>query len=55
MTEAEWLAATDPRPMLDRLGAAASERKLRLFYAACVRRLWHLLPEGPLRRAVEVG
>jgi hypothetical protein len=55
MTGAEWLAAADPQPMLDHLGTAASERKLRLFYAACVRRVWQLLPEGPLRRAVDVG
>jgi hypothetical protein len=55
MTEAEWLAASEPVPMLDQLGAAASERKLRLFYAACVRRVWHQLPEGPLQRAVDVG
>jgi hypothetical protein len=41
--------------MLKHLDAAASARKLRLFYAACVRRLWHLLPEGPLWRAVDVG
>jgi hypothetical protein len=46
MTEAEWLAATDPRPMLELLRGAeewaednVSERKLRLFGIACCDRL----------------
>ena len=34
MTEAERLAATDPRPMLDFLCDKTSDRKQRLF-AAC--------------------
>jgi hypothetical protein len=37
MTEAEWLAATDPRPMLDFLRGKASDRRLRLFACACCR------------------
>jgi hypothetical protein len=42
MTEAEWLACTDPQRMLAFLGRArrreaASDRQLRLFAAACVR------------------
>jgi hypothetical protein len=36
MTEAEWLACTDPTPMLAFLRGKASERKLRLFACACV-------------------
>src|SRR5438445_2790557 len=57
MTEAEWLAATDPGPMLDFLCASgkASERKLRLFACACVRRVWHLLGDHRSRKAVEVA
>jgi hypothetical protein len=46
MTEAEWLAGTDPLPMLAFLGRA-SERKLRLFACGCCRRASHLLvPEA---------
>jgi hypothetical protein len=34
MTEAEWLAATDPQPMLDFLMGKASSRKLICFFLA---------------------
>jgi len=55
MTEAEWLACTDPAPMLAFLRGKISERKFRLFACACCRRIWHLLPGEQLRRAVEVS
>jgi hypothetical protein len=37
MTEADWLACTDPDPMLKFIGGKASDRKLRLFTTACIR------------------
>jgi hypothetical protein len=55
MTEAEWLAATDPEPMLAFLRGKASERKLRLFAAGCCRRVWPALTEARCREAVGVA
>jgi hypothetical protein len=43
VTEAEWLACTDPKPMLEFLRGRASDRKLRLFACGCCRRLWDVL------------
>src|SRR5205807_1925791 len=56
MTEAEWLACTDPRQMLKFLrgGGTASDRQFRLFAAACYRRVWRLLADPRSRHAVEV-
>jgi hypothetical protein len=53
MTEAEWLACQDPEPMQKFLRGRISNRKWRLFVAACSRRIWDLLREGD-RRAVEL-
>jgi hypothetical protein len=39
MTETEWLACTDPTPMLEFLRGQASDRKLQLFGSACHRRI----------------
>jgi hypothetical protein len=46
MTEAEWLAATDPVAMLTFLrdSERASERKLRLFACGCARRIYERIP-----------
>jgi hypothetical protein len=55
MTEAEWLACTDPEPMLRFRKEKVSDRKLRLFACACCRLIWHLLVDGRSRQAVEVA
>jgi hypothetical protein len=47
MTEAEWLAATDPEPMQTFLRDKASDRKFRLFSSACVRFVWSLSCKPP--------
>ncbi len=44
MTEDEWITATDPQEMLRACGTP-SDRKLRLFSAACCRRMWHSLTD----------
>jgi hypothetical protein len=54
MTAADWEICWNPRAMLDSLPRRASGRKLRLFACACVRRVWHLLPDARSRTAVEV-
>src|SRR4051812_44468284 len=53
MTEPEWLAASDPAPMLTFALGKTSERKLRLVCCGCCRRAWSLLPENPTRTIVE--
>ena len=55
MTEAEWLASTDPQPMLEYLRGKVSDRKLRLFACACARQSRHLLDDQRSRTAVEVA
>jgi hypothetical protein len=48
MTEEEWLAATEPTPLLDYLRGKANGRKHRLFAVACCRCTYHsfLNPEN---------
>jgi len=43
MEEFEWLSSAEPGAMLDHLDGKLSERKLRLYGCACVRRYWGLL------------
>lgn len=54
MTEAEWLRATDPTPIMEFLRGKASDRKLRLFSCAAVRLVWTKLGEE-LPSAIEVA
>jgi YD repeat-containing protein len=54
MTEADWLACTDPKPMLEFLANKISERKRRLFGCACCRRRWADLNELT-RPLIEAG
>jgi hypothetical protein len=57
LTEQDWLRASDPEPMLAALREAgkASQRKLRLFAAACCRRTWHLVADERLLGTVEAA
>lgn len=55
MTEAEWLACTEPQRMLTFLGGRITDRKLRLFAVACCRRIWSLLPGEQFRHLVELS
>jgi len=55
MSDDEWLNCDEPSVMLDSLRIAKSDRKLRLFAAACCRRIWHLLSDERSRRGVDVA
>jgi hypothetical protein len=51
MTETEWLACEDPKPMLLAIMDSSSGRKLRLFAVACCRRVVHCFTEKEQREA----
>ncbi|MCI0462225.1 MAG: hypothetical protein L0Z62_35175 [Gemmataceae bacterium] len=56
MTEADWLACTEPTPMLEFVFTKAgppSDRKYLLLACACCRRIWHLLTDERFRQAVD--
>lgn len=55
MTEEEWLASTDPRPMLDFVRGRVSGRKLRLFACGCYRRVWNALSEKRDRQVIKLA
>src|SRR5262249_51123316 len=55
MSEMEWLTSASPGAMLQHLHGCDSIRKLRLFACACCRRIWDLLDQEPLRRAIELS
>jgi hypothetical protein len=55
MIESEWTAGTDPGAMLGFLKKQASERKLRLFAAACCRQSTEAMKEEANLRVVEAA
>src|SRR5262245_57129261 len=55
MDEATWASCEDIEEMWDFLENHYDPRKMRLFAAACARRIWHLLSDERSRRAVEAA
>jgi hypothetical protein len=55
MTEAEWLAATDPQQMLEFVRETASDRKLRLLACGCCRLTLNALADARSGRALEAA
>lgn len=55
MTELDWFDSISPEPMLAFLGARASPRKRLLLACACIRRIWPLLDDERLRKAVKTA
>lgn len=55
MTESDWLASSDPGPMLEFVRGTVDDRKVRLFQVACCRRIWNLMPDDACREAVELA
>jgi hypothetical protein len=58
MTEAEWLACSDPRTMVFYLGKATGKseggrRKIRLLLSACCRQEWHHFVAPESRELIE--
>ena len=55
MTEAEWDACADPKPMLEFLEGKLSDRKLRLFAVACSQRIGRWLVDERGWTAINVA
>jgi hypothetical protein len=55
MKEREWVECEDVEALLAFLRGKASDRKLRLFAAACARSVWHLLGDKWPRKAVRLS
>jgi hypothetical protein len=55
MTEDQWLAATDPTPMMELLWSGVSDRRLRLLAVACCRVMIAGANEPAASRAVEAS
>jgi hypothetical protein len=54
MTEGAWLITKLPLDMLREYPIAWNERKVRLFWCACLRRVWDLVTDERTRRVVEL-
>jgi hypothetical protein len=52
MQQRTWLKCTNPSSMLEHLGAAASDRALRLFSCACCRRAWGFAKDPRLNQVL---
>lgn len=52
MTEAEWLTATDPDLLWQFVWKKWSDRKYRLYEAACCRQVWQLFTDERSHRAI---
>jgi hypothetical protein len=52
MTEAEWLACPRPEILLEYLGGALGDRKMRLFGVACCRRVGQMIGDVRGHRAI---
>jgi hypothetical protein len=55
MNETAWLGGSDPLAMLDELGDRISDRKLRLFAVACVRRVQSLVTDSRSLQALDLA
>jgi hypothetical protein len=55
MTESDWFESIYPDQMLTYLGDRASPRKRCLLACACVRRIWSLLGDDRLHKAVKIA
>lgn len=53
LSPADCLTNWGGRHLIEWLQAWPSHRRKRLLAAACCRQVWHLVPEGPPRLAVE--
>jgi hypothetical protein len=55
VTEAEWLACTDPGTMLGFVRRRVSDRKLRCYLVACARRVLPPAPEISCLRLIKAN
>lgn len=55
MTEADWLAATDPEPMIWLARKRGSDRRTRLAACACYRAVWEAAGDRPFEWVIEAG